>query len=336
MRHAPHKHPFANHWDGTPLRLLLLSLIASSVFTSTTFADDPTAAEQEIASEAKFVDWPPSNPETFLKRWKKRDAEFDNRILKIEERSKEHVDPRGLQARIQFSDFKFGKRHVQYPDPNTLPDAYVQPHRRLRKLIVREPEVTIRFLGDLERQLNPKYGSTLNKGTISTNVGGNHWLYSPETKKLKLSSASGGTLRKRQSAYEWCMGYGFAKLIHSIKSIEAKNDRVVVKGAARVFQMGDSTIEIELDRDLIVRRAVVSTSGGFNEYRVTTDGAVRPAGAPAIAEHGVRQHVLMSAGKPEREDTRSRYDIGFVSLSPPLSAEEYAAAVELKPASGKK
>ena len=138
-----------------------------------------------------------------------------------------------------------------------------------------------------------------------------------------------------QDAIEWCTGHGFAKYMTKIDSIDAKGDRVIVKGTAQLLVDGESFMELELDRDLIVRRAVISIPSmpsGTNEYRVETSGVVRPESAPAVAEHGKSVRVLKPEGQPEREYTK--YDIVFVSLSLPLSDEAYAAATRIEPAEG--
>ncbi len=108
-----------------------------------------------------------------------------------------------------------------------------------------------------------------------------------------------------------------------------------MKGTAQLLIDDKSSVELELDRDLIVRRAIISIPSmpsGTNEYRVETFGVVRPENAPSVAEHGTSLRVLKPDGKPEREYTK--YDIAFVSLSQPLSDEAYAAATRIEPAEG--
>jgi hypothetical protein len=223
---------------------------------------------------------------------------------------------------------------VQYPDPATLPDAYDQPHRKLQELIIRDSDVTLKIIGDLEKRINPDYGYLENKGFIWSSVGGHGRSYSPATNTLQLTGESHG-LGLSQNAIQWCTGHGFAKCMNSIESITPKDDHVLVKGMARVFQIDQCTMELEFDQDLIVRRAVVATpatTGGSNEYRITTQGAVQAVGAPALAERGHAVRVLKPDGKPEREYTK--HDIAFVSLSEPLSDEAYAAATRIDLAPG--
>ncbi len=310
--------------------VLTAALCGSCLPTTAASADETRRADDGATPSAA---WPPTDLAELLQQLKRRDAELENRILKIEERWVERIDPRAMQAQSQFNDLKFGQKNVKYPDPSTLPDAYDQPHRRLMQLIVRGPDITFKIVGELEKRLNPDYGTLPNKGFISTNVGGTGRSYSPETKMMHLVGSNGGMLQTRKHAFEWCLGHGFAKLMDRIETIELKDDRILVEGTGTAFQIRDCTFQLQIDRDLIVRHAVVSTpvrAGGSNDYRVTTKGAVRPAGAPAIAEEGISQRVLKPAGKPERLYTK--HDIAFVSLSAPLSDDEYAKAVAFETA----
>ncbi|MEP3482243.1 MAG: hypothetical protein ABJZ55_23570 [Fuerstiella sp.] len=312
-----------------------------ALFCCRAFADDaaaigrPTKVTQVGLVEGES--WPPTDPDKLLQQMKMRDASIENRILTIEERWIERIDPKAIQAQIQFSDLKFGQSNKSYPDPNSLPDAYDQPHRRLMELIVRQSEVTLKVVGDLEKCLNPEYGSINNTGYISTNVGGSLRSYSPMTGRLHIMGSSGGMLRSRRHAFEWCTGHGFAKLMYRIKSIKATEDLIVIKGDGAVFDIDidNTTFELEIDRNMIVRRAVISVPsgrGGFNDYRVTTDGTTKFVNAPAVAQHGVSQRVLRPAGKLQRDYTK--YDITFVSLSDALTDEEYSQVVEFKPKPG--
>lgn len=320
-----------------PATLLQLSIVFGvTLFCSQAFADDAAAVDKPTnATEVALVDgesWPPTNPDKLLQQLKLRDASLENRILTIEERWTERIDPKAIQAQSQFYDLKFGQPNNFYPDPNSLPDAYDQPHRRLWEMIARKSDVTLKNVGDLEERLNSKYGSIDNTGYISTNVGGNVRAYSPKTETLHILGASSGMLISRRHAFEWCTGHGFAKLISSINSIVVTDDRIVAKGSGTFFDIDNTTFELEIDRDLIVRRAVISVPSrpnGFNDYRVTTDGTTRIDNAPALAKHGISQRVLRPAGKPERDYTK--HDITFVSLSDPLSDEKYSQVVEFKP-----
>lgn len=312
--------------------------LAVTLFCSQAVADD-AAAIGKLTNFPKdgygLVDgesWPPTDPHKLLQQMKQRDASLENRILTIEERWTQRIDPKAIQAQSQFYDLKSGELNRTYPDPNSLPGAYDQPHRRLMEMIVRKSEVTLKIVGDLEKRLNPNYGSIDNVGYISTNVGGNVRAYSPKTETLHMMGSSGGMLISRRHAFEWCTGHGFAKLMSSIKSIVVTDDRIIAKGMGTVFDVDHTTFELEIDRNLIVRRAVISVSSGpsgFNDYRVTSDGTTKLANAPAVAKHGISQRVLRPAGKPDRDYTK--YDITFVSLSDPLSDEKYSQVIAFKP-----
>jgi hypothetical protein len=96
----------------------------------------------------------------------------------------------------------------------------------------------------------------------------------------------------------------------------------------------DSRIELELDQDLIVRRALISVpakSGqGFNVYAVRTTGTVRPDGCVPIAQQGTYRRILRPEGKPE--SVYKEFDVEFVEISEPLTDEQYAGRTRIDPA----
>lgn len=304
-------------------QLLCLTLL----YGTQVFAAEPAALQSDL------FPCPLLGPAKLLQRLQRRDATLENRILKVEERSIERVDARAAQAKSRFIGMKYGQNNVEYPDPATLPEAYDQPHRVLYELIMRDNDVSMKVMRDLEKQLKPGYGTRPNRGSIWSTVGESARWSNPTWNHIHITEDTGAN-RLRPNSFQWCTGHGFAKWMSKIESITPKDDRIIIKGIARVFNLSGCSMELEIDQDLIVRRAVISTpviNGGSNEYRVTTQGAVQPTDTPALAEQGNLVRVLMPAGRPEHEYIK--HDIAFVSLSEPLSDEAYTEVtrIQMKP-----
>src|SRR5438552_13574972 len=96
--------------------------------------------------------------------------------------------------------------------------------------------------------------------------------------------ANDGLLRWDAHMLQWSCGYGIARWIETIDSVQVADGVLTAKGRMRLMGYDDSRVELQLDRDLILRRAVISVPGrdgdGSNEYVVETRGTVRPESCP--------------------------------------------------------
>jgi hypothetical protein len=276
-----------------------------------------------------------SDPSHLLDRLKQRDAQFDNRSVQTEQRWTERVSPRSQIAANQFNAMRFGQAVPEKPPEDQIPDDFDQPHRVRHWLTVREPEVTLERLGDFEEMKHPQYVALQNRGFRWSSAGGTERTYSPETSVLHIHGQprSGGVLRAYQWMFEWCCGYGIAKWMESIDSVHTEGDRLIVEGRLQLMDYDDSLVEMELDRDLIVRRAVIAvpaeSGGGFNEYVIRTVGTARPENCPPVAEQGHFQRILKPVAKPE--SVYQEYDIVFLAASAPLTDAQYAERTRIEP-----
>ena len=131
-----------------------------------------------------------------------------------------------------------------------------------------------------------------------------------------------GLLECRRS-YEWACGYGYSKWLESIDSIAENDNDLQIVGNTRVFGRR-AQVELTLDRDLVVRRAVFTGRSGTWEYSVETSGTVRPGHSPPVAARGTYRRTHRH---PERPDYRQAdYEIEFVRLSKRLNDASYQQA----------
>ena len=86
---------------------------------------------------------------------------------------------------------------------------------------------------------------------------------------IQGTPASDGLLRWDPHMLEWTCGYGVAKWMESVDSMRVADGMLTVKGKIRLMGYDDSRVELQLDRDLVIRRAAISVpgrdGGGTNE-----------------------------------------------------------------------
>jgi hypothetical protein len=270
-----------------------------------------------------------------LKQLKDRDAEFDNRSIETEKRWLEKVSPRGEIAARRFDARRFGQRDPGSPPEDQIPGDFDQPHRMRWLLTVREPEVTIEILDDLETMKHPEFVMIANRGCRWSSAGGVERDWSPETNVLHIQGApaSDGLLRWNAHAVKWSCGFGLARWIEAIDSVRVDADTLTATGRMRLMGYDDSRVELRLDRDRILRRAVISVpgrdGGGFNEFVVETRGTVRPEGCPPVAESGNFRRILKPTGKPD--SVSEDYEVRFIAASARLTDAQYDQRTRIEP-----
>jgi hypothetical protein len=303
-----------------------LVILMSSPAISAAFEDPPKGQAA--------VDWQ-SEPAALLKRLKDRDADLDNRSVETEQHWVEKVSPRAQIAANRFDARRFGQPDPGSPPEDTIPADFDQPHRLRRLLTVREPAVTIERLNDLETMKHPEYVAIPNRSCRWSSAGGVERVWSPETNDLHIlgTPADDGLLRWDAHMLQWSSGYGLARWIESIDSVKVKDGTLTAKGRMRLMGYDVSRVELTLDRDLIVRRMVLSVTGkdggGSNDYVVETRGTVRPVGCPPVAESGRFRRVVKPEGKPE--SVYQDYEFRFVAASARLTDEEYDRVTRIEP-----
>lgn len=289
---------------------------------------------EEAARLVRPDDWP-DDPAVLLRQLKTRDAEFDNRSIETEQRWIEKVSPRGQVAERRFNAVRFGQPDHGAQPQAEIPDDFDQPHRLRRLLTVRGPEVTIERLEDLATMKHPEYVALPNRGCRWSSAGGVERVWSPETNDLHIEGtpASDGLLRWDAHMLEWACGYGIAKWMESVDSMRVGDGMLTVKGKIRLMGYDDSRVELQLDPDRIVRRAVISVpgkdGGGSNDYVVDTSGTVRPEGCPPVARSGRFRRILKPVGKPET--VYQDFEVRFVAISARLTDEQYAERTRIVP-----
>ncbi|QEH37713.1 hypothetical protein OJF2_63040 [Aquisphaera giovannonii] len=275
-------------------------------------------------------------PAGLLRELRDRDSAFDGRAIEVEERWVERISPRMQDAARRFH-ARLAHRVQSTPIAETFPEDYDQPHRLRQRLVVREPAVTIERLDDLEPMKHPAYSSLPNRGCRWSSAGGIERVWSPETKTLHIDgpSSDAGSLRWEAHRIRWGCGHGFARWITSIDSEAEEYGMRTVKGRMRLLGHDDSRVTLVLDRDLIVRHAVVTipvrNGPGSDRYLVDSRGTVRPEGAPPVAESARFRRIVTPASG--RGDVLEDREIRFVSASARLSDAEYDRLTRIDPSS---
>jgi hypothetical protein len=275
------------------------------------------------------------DPTALKKRLRDRDAEFDNRSIETEQRWVEKVRPRAQIASNRFNARRFGQPDPSSPPDDQIPADFDQPHRLRRLLTVREPAVTIERLNDLEPMKHPEYVAIPNRGCRWSSAGGVERVWSPETNDLHILGAPSddGLLRWDAHMLQWSCGYGLARWIESIDAVDVDDNVLVARGRMRLMGYDKSRVTLRLDRDLILRRAVISVpdkdGGGSNQFVVETRGTARPVGCPPVAESGRFRRMLRPTGKPS--SVYQQYEVRFVAVSARLTDKQYDKLTRIEP-----
>ena len=315
------------------LTLIAVLLLSAVTIASAFVSPDEQESETEPPTVSQPVDkeFPPT-AEALLAKLRTRDKSFDNRTLVVERRWTEPIYPRSLLSQQKFNDFKFGLRDQEYPDPDSLPDDYNQPHRQVDRLTVRGEATTLHIEGDLEKQIHKNYGGFLNKGLRWSNAGKFEQVYNPTLKTHRLLGFQRyGVLGSYRRSYLWCSGYGYAKSIVKIRKMETKDNLLNIEADVRLYDQ-DGTATLTLDRNLIVRKAhyIMPRGAGANEYTVETFGTVFPKSALPVAKQG--KHCRLIKPDEKRVHKQSDYEVVFTSLSPTLTDKQYEEATKIEPA----
>jgi hypothetical protein len=263
-----------------------------------------------------------------LKQLRLHDAALDNRTLEIEKRWTEVIVPVNELLKKRRRDPAAAGKPIA---TDKLPPAYDQPHRLVYQVTYRGGEHTIRIVEDREPRINKAFGIDTNHGFAWSNAAGELTDYSPLTGiGHKQTLYAGNLLDARVRSFHWCCGFGYAKWIQQIESIDVRDEMTVVFGQMRLMTDDETRCTIYLDRDWIARKAIISVparQGGSNEYVVITEGTASSSNAPPLAKSGRYRRIVRPAGK--KFNIQDDYTVVLVSLSRALSDEEYAAAMKL-------
>ena len=304
------------------------------------------------AMAASDDQWPPQDPVKLLERLRLRDAEFERRSLQSERRWVTRVDPR---TRIT-DEHKAGSRRLPGPrmfghsQLSYVDKPYNQPHRVPYLVTVHGlgggllSNVVIDNADDLE---------TMTDSRFEPAVKSERWPERPQQIAYNTAMMEGLMLETQQlsstrQAFEWSTGYGFARRIVSIDElrVKVKDGTVVISGKSRVFNLSksypqgspppphhDSQYQLELDSDLIVRKAEFSLTDSPEVHQriipnydriqsivIETNGIVRPTNAPPVAAEGHYRLVVQKSDKSQHTYHNDRFT--FVALSARLTDDE--------------
>ena len=316
--------------------MMRIAHISSVLLCFCVFVATAVAQSESLNELGVHPAWP-ENGKELLNALRERDREFDRRIVELEQRWTERISPSAQIASIRFNARKFGQPDPGSPAKEEIPDDYEQAHRVHYQVIANGDEFTLKRVGERAEILHPEYTALNNSGFIWSTVGGIERSYSPETKTLHVTGAPNGSgiLSSYRWQFAWGCGYGAARYIRTIESINKKVDQLVVTGRSELFTGDDSRFELVLDKDLVLRSIMIkvpSRPNGFNVYFAGTVGTHTSEGHPPMAKQGHYQRILQPEGKPER--VYEEFDVVFLKASEILPDEAYEFETQIEPAEG--
>jgi hypothetical protein len=235
-------------------------------------------------------DRPQLTPEAMLQALRDRDARIDNYSLQFTQRETRRIDEQAEFASDQFSRAKFGLPREE--SPAEFPPPYDATLVRQCRLTARgddfcvstvwltdqhghaqipAPAIVCARAGDVERSLVPA-GAVLHVRQCD-----------PDETTL---------LQSQRMFYEFAAGFGYGRYLIEVTEVESTDDGWRVSGRMNLFHADRTICELELDEQLLVRKAhlycIVGPEGATREraFDITTSGTFDESGERAVADQG--------------------------------------------------
>lgn len=322
--------------------MLVLSLIGlTQRIPSEALAEDSDSPSQPL-QETRTTDLP-AEANDWFSSLVIRDEQFDNITIEAERSWIESIDAAAWVAEDEFNAPQLPSAG-RLKNSKPLPPPYEQMHRVVYKMTVRGAELTIEGGSELEEIKHPEFTMQAAKNLKWTTAGGGERVYdegtSGESSTLHVNPAKNPMIELHRMRIEFAHGYGFAKRMQGIKTFRIDGNRVFCSGPIHISVAGDddSQCELELDSDLVVRRAMITTikGGGISRIVVETSGTKHLETTPPVAERGhfVREISNSRTGRDESGERRflSENDdrFRFLSLVAGLNDDQYADITTIK------
>ncbi len=206
-------------------------------------------------------------------RLKERDDRFDR--VKLDYRTWGTYTP---------EPFPFWKFPAMKPEP----EEKLEPmdFRFLEQMVIRGDETT--FVRQFDPALAQKNSSTQqfvpyqkwsNGGGLSREIvevsSGKEWIMD-----IRKRDPLGGLFPEQRMEIEFAHGFGFGKRIKEIKTITRAGATQIVEGSINMWDDDVSKFRIELDDDLVVKKAEIDTNTRekLSHFEIRTEGKVERAG----------------------------------------------------------
>jgi hypothetical protein len=269
---------------------------------------------------------------------KARDAEFDNLTVSCGHSRVERIDVTrriaGLSRLLPPQEEGHGTDIALPASPPPFDGEIV--HRV--DLTIRGSELTLtrstlsdprtKYFGGRYQLSNQMIHSTVT-GIVrtATSSGDSRWHLTKTTAPILPDNA---ILRERRKLTLVC-GLGYGRLIKRIDHVEVGADGLTrIEGTATLHDDDDTLFTIRLDRQHIVRSAVLDVDLGThrNRIEVTTSGELTPPSVPPLPARATWVRVILdaTAGSERVERTVERDKYKFLSAKTHLSDADYAAA----------
>ena len=279
-------------------------------------------------------DSPVTNAGELLAALQERDSRFDNCSLQLTRRETKHIDEEGEFNSLQFATLKSGG------SPATAPATFPEPYDAT---LVHNGQLTLRgddfmlstvWLTDSHGHPQPPDAPIL----WGRSDGVERSLDMDEDHRvmyIKQPPADQSTLLQwKRMAYELSLGVGYNRWLQEISEMEQTDAGWSITGSMQLFGVDRTTCELELDDDLIVRKAdiycIVGPDGATRERRfvISNSGVLEDSKGPLLAAEGSFQETTEVAvvGGQSQEVNRPgdawKIDAGPVEFD--LSDERYS------------
>ncbi|MCG6154242.1 hypothetical protein [Rubinisphaera margarita] len=221
------------------------------------------------------ADWIPDDNDEFLRLLKAKDSELNRVRVTVQKKKTVRRVPLLEHAEDSFNAYKFGG------DPPSQPESY-KPYELKTSatflLTLQGNETTIErtsmFNGRGEREDQSQYSKTSNASGTTESICEAHG-YRTILRNVP-SIEEHGLFYEARMELEFSLGVGFGSRLESIEQIEREGELARVHGTMRIWKNDLTKAVLLVDRNLIVREAVLhaDSSGHLSRFEIQTSGTI--------------------------------------------------------------
>jgi hypothetical protein len=274
----------------------------------------------------------PPDPNTFLATLKARDATVDNVHLAYDRYGEEVKSGQVAGPPKSMNSLP------------TLPPKLMKYYYRM-EVIRRGQDVTqVRTVDEARTEVAKgypvagRYHKWSNKGGVCRELSDTgHGNQGSKTLDVEHNPALSSVILEQLLQVEFALGYGFGKRLQGVSTLTASPTGWTLTGPFKIWGNDVGTCTIDLDKDLVVRKALVDTvskSSVLWRFEIETSGSVRTDRITFAHSGHFKQTYLGRQGReqvPSEKRVQDDFRVTFVKGTFDLSDAVYESLTDLSP-----
>lgn len=240
------------------------------------------------------------NAQEFLELLRAHDARFDNCSVQFTRREPRHVDERIEFMAAQFNNFKYGRPQLE--PPAEFPDPYDATLVHNGQLTIRDDDFMLSTVWLTDRRGHPQPpAGPIHWGRadgIERSLDLNHRVMHIDEPAADECSL----LQWKRMACVMSLGVGYSQWLREISELQETDAGWRVSGSMNLFGVDRTQCELEIDADLIVRKAnvycIVGPEAGptrERRFEICNSGVLEDSAGPLLAQSGSFQETTVVA-----------------------------------------